>query len=130
MLPLPNDLLLERGSMTGTGTGTFVQDVVGLRGDEVKVTSEEGTTSTNSGLTTGGNGSEFVVGVGENAKNEAHAQGVPSSVSGYDNGCGGGGDGDNNSSGNNPQQPQVRIGGGLLLCVRELGLGFFSYCCE
>ncbi len=115
MLPLPNDLLLERGSMTGTGTGTFEQDVVGLSGGEVKVTSEEGTTSTNSGLTTGGNGSELVVGVGENAKNVAHAQAVPSSVSGYDNGCGGGGGGENNS-----QQSQVRIGGGLLLCVREM----------
>ncbi len=121
MLRAPNELLVEGGGGTGTGTGTIGTGEVDLNGGEIRATVEEGTTSTNSGLVTGGNGSEVVVGVGENAKKEArtHAQGVPGS--GYNNGCGGGGGGENNSSGNNSQQLQVRIGGGLLLCVREMG---------
>ncbi len=117
MLRVPNELLVEAGGGTGagTGTGSIGTGEVDLSGGEIRAAAEEGTTSTSSGLVTGGNGSEVVVGIGENAKKEArtHAQGVPGS--GYDNGCGGGGGGENNS-----QQSQVRIGGDLLFCVREM----------
>ncbi len=112
MLTIPNDLLPESRSMTKT----FDQRLVGLSGDEVRAKAliEDGTTSSYSGLTTGGDGSELVVGFGENAKDAAHAEGVPSSVSGYDNGFGGGACEDL-SSVNNSHHSQVRLGGGC--CV-------------
>ncbi len=124
MLPLPNELIMEEGG----GIGNIETGEVDLSGGEIRVTMEEGTTSTNSGLTTGGNGSEVVVEVSENLKNEAQTtrvQGVPDyasgSGSGYDNGYGGGTGGENNSFVNSSQQSQVRIDGGLL-CVREMGV--------